>query len=439
MTITRQEIITRSARRIGAQTGSIASGTGTNAVLNGLIGTTGDNTYYAADRLIMMDAATEADRERLITGWADSTGTATFATRADATYTDENYILVNREDYTLNEFRNALLKAGRFTRRGYRLVIPLVPNLPLYPLATATWIEGAGDILGVFISYSPNMLHNEDFALWPQLNPAASTPDGWTLAGAGATVARSSTGIRSPYGATLSSVSADATLYQSIPAPTLQYLTRSYAVILLPWQVGAWVTCSTASTARVGVYNGSTTNWSAYHSGSGLPEWLTPATAYTPTATDTDCRIVLQVATGTHSATFHAGVLESNTMLPVQDKDRGSQSYVEIETQYAQRNVGGMPAIELSDQPAIKGQLIVYTLRPFPDMTADTDSVDDQYGRVLTAGLLRFLLEANKPNQDRSRLDRVMVEESHVWTRELSKLVDLPIPAPPQRLEVIGA
>ena len=436
MTITRAELITRALRRIGAITGSISSGTGTTVVLSGLIGTTGDDNAYKADRLVMLEAANETDKEKLITTWTDSTGTATIPTRSDSTYTSENYILVPREDYTLLEARNALLKACRFTRRMYRYVIPLVPNLSLYPLSQCSWIEGAGDVLGAYVTYSPNLLHNEDFALWQ--NGASLAPDGWTLAGASATIARSATGIRSNYGATLTRVGADATLYQSLSPQLVQWICRRQGAVFTPMQAGAWLVTSTAAVARVGIYNGSTTTWASYAvAASSRPQWL--SVSYTPTATDTDLRIVCSVDTTNAAATWHSAVFMQGATLPTQLKDEGSQAYPEIECHYTRRNVGGWPAIELPAPAAQAGQLVVYTLRPFPDMTADTDVVDDQYGRVLVAGLLRFLLEANKPNQDRSRLDRVMVEESKVWTREAAKLIDLPVSPSPQQTMVVGA
>ena len=110
-----------------------------------------------------------------------------------------------------------------------------------------------------------------------------------------------------------------------------------------------------------------------------------------------------------------------------------------MEQHFTRRNVGGWPALEFPAPASQFGQLVVYTLRPFADMTADTDVVDDQYGRVLVAGTLRFLLESSKPKQDRSRLDRVMAEESSVWKREMTKLIDLPVSPSPRQSLVVGA
>ena len=166
MATSRKEIITLGARRIGSRTGTVTSGTATTAVLEGLVNTTGDNTFYLGDRLLFLDATAESDKERLITGWDDATGTATFLARSVNDPTDESYILVNREDYTLNEFRLALNKAVDYTRLTYRRVIPATPNLDLYPLSNMEWLEGAGDIDAVFYNESPNSLENEDFSLW---------------------------------------------------------------------------------------------------------------------------------------------------------------------------------------------------------------------------------------------------------------------------------
>jgi hypothetical protein len=192
VTVTRAELIRRGVLRMGGRAGSISSGTATAAVLGGLIGTTGDDAYYANHHLFMLDAATEADKERLVTGWNDAAGTASFNTRADTTYTSETYLL--SPDYTLDEYRRALNMALRQSKRTYRYVMPLVPNFDDYHLSALSWLEGADDVDAVFVGQSTNMLHNEDFEFWQ--NGSALAPDSWTLAGSGAAVARASTGIR---------------------------------------------------------------------------------------------------------------------------------------------------------------------------------------------------------------------------------------------------
>jgi hypothetical protein len=428
MTVTRAEIIRRAAIRLGGRAGSISSGQETAAVLSGLIDNSNDDSMYVQWHLFMLDAATEADRERTVTHWNASSGIASWETvRSDTTYTNETYILV--PDYSLDEFRRALNKALTQSKRSYRYTMPLVPGQTVYHLSSLSWLEGTDDIDAVMFGYSPNMLHNEDFSLWQ--NGSVSAPDGWTLAGSGATVARSSTGIHSPYAATVTRASADATLYQDIPLPLVQHLCRSANAPLPEVSFGARVTTSTASIARVGVYNGTSTTWSSYHTGSGVPQFL--ESTYQATATDTALRLVCSVDTTNGSASFHLGTLCPYADLPDQLKDRGSDSYFTWESGAIPRNVGGVPTVELTGMTGY-GQLLIHSRRAFPEMDDDTDVVEDQHADALQAGLLRFLTDAMKPNQDRARIDQIRGEEAAKWARALKKNISKPVQ--PQRSQV---
>jgi hypothetical protein len=433
VTVSRAELIRRAAIRLGGRVGNIASGQETAAVLTGLIDNSNDDGMYVQWHLFMLDAATEADRERTVTNWNASSGIASWETvRSDTTYTSETYILV--PDYALDEFRRALNLALRQSKRTYRYVLPLVNGIAHYNLDRLTWLEGADDVDAAWIGTSPNMLHNEDFEFWQ--NGSALAPDGWTLAGTGATVARASTGIRSPYAVTVTRASNDATLYQEVPLPLVQYFTRSSNAPLPSVSFGAWVTSSTASIARVGVYNGTSTEWTSYHTGNGVPQYLT--STYQTTATDTALRLVLGVDTTNGSASFHEAHLTDQSAIPQQLSDRGSKAYVEYEAQAQVRNVGGVPTIELP-YPQGNGQLIVYSRRPFPEMSADTDVVEDQYADALQAGMLRYLTDAMKPNQDRARIDQVRREEAPKWARANKKFISKPVSTPPTQVRVGGA
>ena len=434
MAVARSKLIERAALRLGGRAGTLTStaGVSTAAVLNGLVDTTGDDSMFVGWHLFMLDAASEADRERVVLTWDDSTGTATFKARADTTWTGEDYILV--ADYSLDEFRQALNMALRQSKRSYRSVFPTVPSVRRYSLAGLSWLEGADDVDAVWTAGSPNLLHNEDFEFWQ--DGAASAPDSWTLAGASATVARSATGIRSPYGATVTRAGTDATLYQDIPSALVQYLTRAVDAPLPLVSFGAWVACATASIARVGVYNGSTTAWSSYHTGSGVLQFL--QSTYQTTATDTALRLVFSVDTTNGAGTIHAGVLSREATVSDQLRDRGSHAYSEREVNALKRNVGGVPVIDLASAPA-QGQIVVTSRRPFPEMDADTDTVEDQYADTLQAGLLRWLLDAVKPNQDRTRLDGIRGEEAAKWARALKKNIDKPVEKPLARALVGGA
>lgn len=432
MTVARSEIIRRAALRLGGHSGTATStsGVGTAAALSGLIDTTGDDSRYVGWHLFFPDAASEADRERVITDWNDSQGVATFKARSDTTWTSETYIL--SPDYTLDEYRQALNKALRESKRSYRYVMPVIPGIDRYRLADLTWLEGADDIDAVWGSDSPNMLHNEDFELWQ--NGSDSAPDGWTLAGTGASVARASTGVHSPYSAVVTRASSDATLYQGIPPALVQYLVRSTSAPLPVISFGARVTASTASIARVGIYNGSSTTWSSYHTGNGVPQFL--ESTYQTTSSDTALRFVCSVDTSAGSASFQLACMVQANDLPSELADRGSIAYSEHDMNSRVRNMGGVPVLDIPRHAS--GQIIIYSRREFPAMSADTDVVEDQYATMLEHGLVRYLSDSMKPNQNRERLDRIRGESAALWSRALTKNITKPVPEPIYRVRVGG-
>lgn len=437
MTVSRAQLIARAAARLGGHGGTLSftAGVSTRAILAGQVGTSNDDSKYIGWQLFMLDAATEADRERTVTSWQSNAGIAGWdIARADTTSTSENYILV--PDYSLDEFRVALNLALRQSKRTYRSVLPLTPDTRRYTLSTLTWLEGADDIDSVWVSDSPNMLHNEDFSLWQ--NGTAAVPDGWTLSGTNATVSRASTGIRSPYSAQVTRASADATLYQDVPFSLVQYLARATNAPLPIVSFGAWVTSTTANIARVGLYNGSTTTWSSYYTlTSGVPVFL--SSSYQMTALNTALRLVCSVDTTNGTGTFHFGALcPSGSTFPTQLQDRGSDAYFAQKIYAVPRNEGGWPLVDLAHAGGY-GQLIVYSRRPYAEMTADTDVVDDSDADTILSGFLRYLLDAEKPNQDRTRLDRLRGEEAAKWTRALKKKQDRPVPDAPRTVLVGGA
>jgi len=449
------ELVRRGNRRLGGRNGTlgtvsrnVTSSGQTTAILNSLINTTLDDTAFAADRLLFPESAAGSQQTSIIQ-WTDATGTARFTDLAAGPVAGDDFILVNREDYTLHEFEDALRKCLRAARRTYRYVIPTTPLLELYPLSEMDWLEGAGSIDAVFWSNSPLMLHNEDFSLWQ--NGGSAAPDGYTLSGVGATVSRQSNGLRSAYQARLTRVGADAELTQQIPGMLTQWLTRRSFPVFIQMRAAGWVTCSTASVARVGVrYTDSggttTTQWSDYHTGTGVPQFL--STSLTPTGTMNDFTFVFQVANSAASADIGAAVLMQNTLdaqQAYQVKDQGSQAYFETDYTHAVRNIGGVPTVDLRTFPGTYGQLIVYSRRPFPELSDLDDVFEEQYARALEAGLLTFLLDNVKPAQDRSRIDYILngdpksrqTGERQRWVAFLQQNVSLPV-TPPMNYQVVG-
>ncbi len=446
MTTTIAEIYHRAARKLGSRTGIVQDGSTTTAVLGGLIGTTGDNTFYAGNRLMFLDIDI-TNRERLIREWADVTGTATMATTTD--HSDEPYILSLREDYTLNEYDEAFKKALRETRRTYRQVIPFTPLLTTYPM-TMDWLRGAADIDAVFYTLSPLMLHNEDFSLWE--DGPTSAPDGYTLEGAGAVVARVA-GIRSAYAARLTAPGGNAVrLTQGIPGSLSQWLTRRTFPVFTPMRGAMWAETEDASAVRTFIrYTDSASGvpvttyaYSDYIAANGRPEF--PTLSLDINANLSDFEWGVEVAAGQVGTVSWAGMMQSTIDFDnsYSLKDSGGQAvpYLEFESNYRTRNVGGLPVVELQSYPATYGQVVVYCRRPFaalePEENGYDQVVDDQYARVLEAGLLKWMLESIKPNQDRARLDRILATETSVWNRFNSNITDLPVPRPPRKYTVTG-
>jgi hypothetical protein len=441
MSTTVATIYERALRKIGGITGTVASPGTTSVILSQLIGTTGDNTAYAGDRLWFL-ASASGSRERLITSWADSTGTATIPTMTAAA-SGAHFILVPREDYTLGETDEAFRKALRDTWRTYRMVIPVAPLLRYQALNALDWLQGAGRVDAVFRNDSPLMLHNEDFALW-QNGPSAA-PDGYTLEGTGATVTRVSGGIRSLYAARVTVGSGTARLVQAIPATLSQWITRRTFPVFYPLRVATWATASASSSVRCFIrytQSGvSTYLYSDYVTADGYPHF--PDGSLTPDGAQDDYEWGIEVTSGYADVSW-AGLMQNTIPFTqaYQIKDQGSQFYSEYQVNDVVRNIGGQPMVEFQSYPATWGQAIVYSRRPFPALDPATDgyavTVEDQYAEIIEAGTLVYLLQAQKPNQDRARLDRVLAEMTSIWNRRNTNQLDLPVARPPAQMVVGG-
>jgi len=438
-TISGWTLVERAVRRMGGYTGVIGAGpSATASILGGLIGTTLDDTFLAGSPLFF-PAGTASPEYTSITQWDDSAGQATYPTLSVAPTAADRYAVQMRgSNYTLGEFEEALKKALTYGRRTYRQVIATTPFLELYPLSELDWLEGAGSVDAVWWSNSPLQLHNEDFALWQ--NGAAAAPDGWTLNGSGATVARVTGGIRSGYGAQVTAGGgATAYLSQAIPKQLMQWITRRTFPVFIAQRGGAWAQTEDASSVRVGIYDGTTTHYSDYIDADGVPHF--PTLSVTPTATMTTFELRLECAAGTTATWWWASQMQNTLDMnsAYQVKDRGSQAYSETPYTNTVRNIGQLPTVDLRTFPGTYGQLIVYSRRPFPELSTLDDVFEEQYARTLEAGLLTFLIKNVKPNQDRGRLDVIYNQVSKEWVSFLQDQVSIPVHAPMNISVVRGA
>lgn len=432
MAVTRKTALQRVADELQWPYGNISSGTATTAVLGGLVGAYEDDEFNS-DRLLMPDAATAADQERIITDWAGSTGTATIATRADTDFDSETFILVPGAEHTLSDLRNAVNACLRRTKRTVKYVIPTVQKETVYSLQALDWLRSRADVDAVRIRNSPNLLDNEDFQKWQ--NGASSAPDSWTLAGTDATVARATTWTvhaSSGYSVTVTRVGNDATLTIDVPYSVAHQLIADAALI----KAGGWVQSATASVARIGINNGVDTTWSDYHSGDGEPEWLTAER--TLTAAASRVRYVFSVDTSNASGTLaFAALCEEN--IPDLLKDAGSTAFTERSITNSPQNIGStQPSIQLAGAVGRRQQLVVWTRRPYATLSADSDSTDCPEDVVLN-GTLFHLFSSRKLGQDRERPDANARDYSTAYRTLAAGLIEKPVPEPMTQHSVHGA
>ena len=119
-----------------------------------------------------------------------------------------------------------------------------------------------------------NALPNGDFESWSA--GGLEAPDGWTLAGSGARIARSTSVVKhGRYAAALTGRSANCDLRRSLTSDLggLTYVRgRTFTL-------GGWVYATVPNRARLELGDGVTTAVSAYHSGTSGWEWLTATIA----------------------------------------------------------------------------------------------------------------------------------------------------------------
>lgn len=417
---TRTALIPLIARELGGQSGNIGSGSATTAVLTELVGALPDDELNG-DSLLMIAAATSADQERVITDYTGSSGTATFATRADTTYTSETWATVPKGvNRGLNDIRLAINETLRVTYRAVPLVIATEEGTYDYRLG-ATWLTKQNDILGVHHRTSPCFIDNEGFDKWQ--NGAASAPDSFALSGSGGTVARVTTFALGKYAAELTRAGTDTFLTYSLPW-TLVLQLRGQTIA-----AGAWAECGTASRAQVKIDDGVATATDT-NALTGYPEWLEASLTVSAAATKID--ISVGVVTGNVAAVFSRLVAQEGSAVDTTLKDYGSAGF----PLHEQNHVADVGAVTLQRPRARGGQLVVYTKRAYAELTADsgaTDCPDD----IVVAGAMYQLASLRRKGDDTDRTAAWAAKYGASYGRLATRLLRIPVPRP-QRQIVVG-
>lgn len=147
-----------------------------------------------------------------------------------------------------------------------------------------------------------NYVFNGDVEIWGSGTSSAAT--GWTLNGAGATVAKDTTNFKVGTAAmALTRAGTDCTLQLTVTTaypPATFWRSRTVTF-------GAWVRATVASRARIRIDDGVSTSFSSYHSGGSAFEFLT--VTRTLDAAATTVQVAFQVDTGNTTAQFDGAIL----------------------------------------------------------------------------------------------------------------------------------
>ncbi len=426
---TRLAIEQEVTRRLGGQTGDITSGSATTAVLTGLVDTTGDDNKYRGWLLIMPDAATAADRTRVITAWDDSAGEATFITRSDTDYSSETFMLLPRGEFTKIDMDNLLNDRLGIVKRTVQSVVPSVTDERWYSLGAFPWITTRSDVDAVYYRVSPGINDNGIFDGWR--NGPAAAPTGWTASSA--TIARTNfvdnpTQItRGLYGLSLTGSGGTGTLVQYLPtALVLQLRGRSLTLEA--------DSLASATTAVITITDtaGSTT---AAHTGGGDIERLS-ATRTIDASADS---ILIQIEEANSVTSTWDNVLceEANAINNLYSTV-GDTSWKLNPQLHEIRDIGGgAPVLELPTPRGNRAQFVIFSRQPYPTLSAD-DEVTDCPDNVIVPALMFELARRLRKGEDRERLDRIQAQAGREYARMAAKLIQRPTPQT-QTSVVIGS
>ena len=391
---------------------TLASATTTTVVVTQLATGTRASADFAGKWMLRAEAASPpADRVRRCSAFTASTGALTHAgtNYADTTATSEFLEIWNHEPYMIdNAVQMALARLVRCDRTEF----PTISGQMRYPLFQMPWITGAGQIDR--ITYSPNPVISRDRYLekWNTVSTAGLlTPDWWTLAGASATVTRSSAiNRRMATSTAITRAGADATLTQTIgllingTAATNGEDLRGKTLTI----VGVGY-ATAANRLRFQVADGTQTISTSYHTGGS--SWEELSATITVASTATTLTIAASLETGDTTAYVDECYAIENAITDSVRRD----SYQEYEIPKVLDQGFANPVL-LMEPRSRGGQIIVYSRRPYPQFdstrvaggTADADSSDAPLIEVATMAIARlFEGLARTQGEDTSRYAQI--------------------------------
>lgn len=390
----RRAMHTRS-RHLTGRTVPIASLTATTVVVTQLATGTVTSGKYGAKWLLRAETATAADRVRLSTetGFASSTGTLTHAgtNYVDTTATGENLELCEFEPYLYDD---AIQLTCQSLPRADRLEFPTRQGVTHYWLNDASWVTEPRDVLRVTLKNTPVLSRNRYFEQWMTVDTnGIPVADWWAISGTSATVARSTTQVRTgQYAAAITRSGTDALLTQTVGLLDTGIISTGGTGSLVGQSLQVTAVCWSAVASQIRAWvsfdGGTTKTYSSYHT--GVSAWQELSTA------------AITVPTSATNCTFGVSVEGSNTVCYVDD------CYNVIQGNNDSVRRDEYPEYDITDQISYDqgagtlrmntpsygwaAQLCVYTMRPYPGfdatrLAAGTADADVQDAPLVTVAL----------------------------------------------------
>ena len=385
-----REMIARD-QNLGRQE-SIASLTTTTAVVNALA-TGGRSAQEFVDKwMLRRDTATAADRLRRCTTFTSSSGTLahTGTNYGDTTATSETLEILNYEPYLIDTAINVTLSR---LQREDREVLPTHGGSK-YWLGDLTWIEKPSDIVRIAYLPNPVLSRNRDFQKWNAYDSSDNlTADWWTLAGASATYARSSTQEwQGNSTAAITRSGTNATFLQpvglldtGVDADNLRG--ETVTIVARVWS-------AVASQVRGRVTDTASTTNTSYHTGGSGWEELT--TTHTVSSTASSLSFGLSVESDNTVCYVGECYLVRGTITDTVRRD----DYIDREEEMgtADRFYNQAENALILPKRNLGGQYVIYSARGYPKMqearilagTADADSTDAPLIPIATGALGRL-------------------------------------------------
>lgn len=355
---------------------TVASGTATTIVVSALAVGSVSSSKFQNKWLYRPDAANAADRVRMCSAYAPTTGTLT--------HTGANYIVNPAANETLEilEYEPASMLAmvnralGRLRFRDVS-IIPTT-GAQRYWLGAPGWINQPSDVAAVYYVARPVLTQNRYFQKFniPTPGTAAITavPDGWTAYGSTATYQRVTTStymsgqnavsIVAPGGNVVGLSQAVGLLNDGITGDNLQGKIVTVVGVAQQSVASKWRTWYSDD-------GGTTKQYTAFSTNTTYAQELSLQVTVSATASNPTCGI--EVVAG---ATVIAS--QCYLMLGALSDSVRKDEFTATEIEKAWDQSGGPNAMVLYANTAwaLGGQLEVHSKRAYPTLTLDTDTAD---------------------------------------------------------------